>query len=225
MGIVLIIIIIVAIVLVAITFSMNQIAVDPVWNAGMAVGDLNAPNHYVMYTDLMCPYCDVFSRAAMDHWEEFKQFLDENQIVFEVRLTDMLYEGNGSQYSRDAAESAYCAVREDKFWDFYHGALGALWENYHSKGIGSNKEATPIKNLPEDYWLKIGKKAGLGDQFVQCVNNHESLADVDANTTRAAQVSQGMPYFKFNKFTQAGFDDQWGWDEVKEYLQAGLTAR
>ncbi len=222
MGIAFIIIIVVIVILVAISFSMGQIAVDPVWNPHMTIGDQNAPNHYVMYTDLMCPYCDVFSRAAMEHWDEFQQYLADNKIVFEIRLTDYLYEGNNSQYSRDSAEAAYCAAREDKFWDFYHGALTALWQDYHSKGIGNNKEATPIKNLPADYWRKIGKKAGLGQEFENCLDNHESLAEVDENTERAFGVAQGMPYFKFNKFTQAGFDDKWGWDEVKYYLDAGL---
>lgn len=222
MGIIFAIIVVIVIVLIAVGFSMSQIAVDPIWNVGMTVGDQNAPNHYVMYTDLMCPYCDVFSRAALDHWDEFKDYLDQNKIVFEIRLTDYLYEGSDSQYSRDSAEAAYCALREDKFWDFYHGALTALWDDYHSKGIGNNKEATPIKNLPGDYWKKIGKQAGLGQDFENCINNHESLAEVDANTSRALDVVQGMPFFKFNRFTQAGFDDNWGWHEVKIYLDAGL---
>lgn len=222
MGIIFIIIIIVVIVLIAIGFSMGQITVDPVWNSSMTIGDQDAPNHYIMYTDLLCPYCDVFSRAVLNHWDEFQEYLAENKIIFEIRLTDYLYEGNDIQYSRDSAEAAYCAAREDKFWDFYHGALTALWDDYQSKGIGNNKEATPITDLPSNYWQKIGKKAGLGQDFEDCLKNHESLAEVESSTERALSVAQGMPYFKFNKFAQAGFDDKWDWDEVKLYLDAGL---
>ncbi len=222
MAIACIVIAIVFIVIIVISMSLSQIAADPAWNLGMTVGAADAPNHYIMYTDLMCPYCDVFSRVVHVHWDEFLAYLEENHIQFEIRLTDYLYMGSNNEYSRDAAEGAYCALREDKFWDYYHGAISALWQDYHSKGIGSNKDATPIKNLPDDYWLKIGQKAGLGDDFQRCVENRETAAEVESATTRALQSAQGMPYFKFNKFTRAGFDDKWGWEEAKAYLDSGL---
>ena len=113
-------------------------------------------------------------------------------------------------------------MREDKFWEFYHGAIKSLYDDYHSKGIGDSKTSPMISNLPNDYWLKIGHNAGLGAQFDQCVTGHETVDEIVENTRRAAQVSQGMPTFKFNKFTTAGFDSSWGWDYVKMYLDAGL---
>ncbi len=197
---------------------------DQVWDPATTVGHTDAANYYVMYTDLMCPYCDVFSREALNHWDEFTQYLDENDILFEVRLTDYLYEGHGSsmQASRNAAEAGYCAMRENKFWDYYHGAIQQLWTDYHSKGIGVSKTATPISGMPDDYWQKIGHQAGLGAQFDQCLANHETVAEVEKNTARALQTAQGMPYFKFNRFTTAGFDNNWGWDYVVRYLDAGL---
>lgn len=202
--------------------STKQSAADQVWNLAATTGDPEAQNFYVMYTDLMCPYCDYFSRAVMENQDDFDQYLADNHILFEVRLTDYLYEASGSQYSRDAAEAAYCAMHEDKFWDFYHGALTALDRDYHSKGIGDSKTSPAIKDLPEDYWLKIGHKAGLGAEFDQCVAGHETADEVDKNTERALKVANGMPYFKFNRFSTAGFDSSWGWDYVKMYLDAGL---
>lgn len=219
MGIILVIIFNMAI-LPSISVSSNQ-----VWNEAATVGNLQATNHYIMYTDLMCPYCDVFSREVMNHWDEFQQYLAENDVLFEIRLTDYLYEASGSEYSRGAAEGAYCAMREDKFWDYYHQALANLWKDYHSKGIGSNKSAPMIKDLPEDYWLKAGRGAGLGDDFADCLNAHATVGEIEHNTRRALQIAQGMPYFKFNKFTTAGFDDSWGYEYVKRYLDAGLEAR
>lgn len=196
-----------------------------VWNESATIGDLDAGNYYVMYTDLMCPYCDVFSRAVMDNWDEFQQYLADHDILFEVRLTDYLYEGNGYDTSRDSAEAAYCAMRENKFWDFYHGALQHLWDDYHSKGIGNNKTAPHIENVPEDYWRKIGHEVGLGEDFDNCLANHDTVAEIENNTRRALQVAQGMPFFQFNKFVTAGFDDSWGWDYVKQYLDAGLSSK
>ena len=191
--------------------STRRIPGDEAWNEATTIGDRDAKNYYIMYTDLMCPYCDVFSRVVMDNWDEFEQYIADNDILFEVRLTDYLYLAIDSQYSRDAAEATYCASREDKFW-----------EDYHSKGIGNSKTATPIKDLPEDYWLKIGHEIGLGEQFDQCVANHESADELDKNTKRALQVADGMPSFQFNDFSMAGFDSSWGWDYVLRYLDAGL---
>lgn len=208
--------------LIVVNSSTKQTPSDQVWNESATVGNLDAENYYIMYTDLLCPYCDFFSRAIMDNWEEFEQYLADNDILFEIRLTDYLYEGSNIAYSRDAGEAAYCAMREDKFWDFYHGALSSLWKDYHSKGIGDSKTSPAIKNMPEDYWLKIGHAADLGENFDNCVKNHETVEELQNNTRRALQVAEGMPYFKFNRFTTAGFDSSWGWDYVKMYLNAGL---
>lgn len=202
--------------------STRQDPSKQVWSEATTVGALDSPNYYVMYTDLLCPYCDVFSRQVMEHWDEFQDYLAEHKILFEIRLTDTLYEASGVQYSRDAAEAAYCAMRENKFWEFYHGAIKALYDDYQSKGIGDSKTSPMISDLPDDYWLEIGHEAGLGAQFDQCVDGHETVDEIVENTRRAAQVAQGMPTFKFNKFTTSGFDNSWGWDYVKMYLDAGL---
>ena len=76
--------------------------------------------------------------------------------------------------------------------------------------------------MPEDYWLKVGQKVGLGEDFENCVNNHETLEELDRNTRRASQVAAGLPSFQFNKFSTSGFSDTWDWTYVKRMLDAGL---
>lgn len=208
--------------LVFISLTSRPAPADQAWTVAMTTGPEDASGHYIMYTDIMCPYCDVFSREIMNHWDEFQDYLAEHKILFEIRMTDMLYEGNGSETSRAAGEAAYCAARDNTFWVFYHGALSALWDDYHSKGIGSSKSAPAITDMPDDYWLKIGQKAGLGESFANCLNNHEALDDLDHNTRRASQVAAGLPSFQFNKFTTSGFSDTWDWTYVKMMLDAGL---
>lgn len=219
-GIIAVIVLVFAVIFASLTHA--PAAREQVWDEATTVGNLDAKNHYVMYTDLMCPYCDVFSRAVMDHWDEFLAYLDEHDILFEIRLTDMLYEGNDIDYSRDAAEAAFCATRAGRFWDYYHAALAALWDDYHSKGIGNSKTADPITDMPDDYWLEIGSEIGLGDDFTNCVTNHESVADIEENTLRASRSAQGLPSFQFNDFVTSGFGETWGWDYVLMYLDAGL---
>ena len=46
---------------------------EKVWDARTTIGEMNAKNYYVMYTDLACPYCSVFSRSIMENEEEFKR--------------------------------------------------------------------------------------------------------------------------------------------------------
>lgn len=207
--------------LIFISLTSRPAPVEQAWTPAMTTGPDEAKGHYIMYTDIMCPYCDVFSRETLAHWDEFQSYLDEHKILFEVRITDLLYEGSNSEESRRSGEAAYCAARENKFWEFYHGALTALWNDYHSKGIGSSKSAPPITNMPDDYWLKIGQKAGLGAQFETCLKNHETRDELDNNTRRASQVAAGLPSFKFNKFTTSGFSDTWDWTYVKMMLDAG----
>ena len=76
--------------------------------------------------------------------------------------------------------------------------------------------------MPDDYWLEIGSEIGLGDDFTNCVTNHESVADIEENTLRASRSAQGLPSFQFNDFVTSGFGETWGWDYVLMYLDAGL---
>lgn len=220
-----VIVAIVALLIIVMALSSTTIQksiADQVWDERATLGSLDASNYYIMYTDLACPYCDVFSRLTIENEEEFEQFLADNDILFELRLTSMLYESYESEISLNGAEATYCAMNEDKFWEYYHNAIQSLWDDYQSQGYGAYKGAPEITDIPEDYWLQIGYEVGLGDTFTECVNNRETADLVSANTTKAASSVSGLPYFIFNDFTTSGFDNSWEWDMVLQYLEAGL---
>lgn len=201
-----------------------------IWDERTIIGNKDAKHHYVMTTDIMCPYCDYFSRAIMSHQQEFEQWLADNDVVFEMRITDFLNEyGEAGAKSEQAAEAALCATEENKFWDYYHNAMTSLNEDYHSKGIGNAKGAPMPEGITADYWLNIGYEVGLGDSFKDCFKNHKTLNKVRDNTAKTAKIMQksgttsGMPYFSFEKLVTSGFDSSWGWNEIKAYyLNAGL---
>ena len=202
---------------------------NAIWDERTILGDPEADHHYVMTTDIMCPYCDYFSRAIMSHQEEFEKFLDDNDVVYEMRITDFLNEyGEAGAKSEQAAEATLCATEEGKFWDYYHKAMTSLDEDYHSKGIGNSKTAPHITDMTADYWLNIGYEVGLGDSFKDCYKEHKQLEHVRENTKKAAKIMEksgtsGMPYFKFGGLETTGFDTSWGWEQVKAYyLEAGL---
>ncbi len=200
-----------------------------IWDERTILGNKDAKHHYVMTTDIMCPYCDYFSRALMSHQEDFEQWLADNDVVYEMRITDFLNEyGEVGVKSEQAAEATLCATEENKFWDYYHNAMTSLNDDYHSKGIGNAKGAPHIEGMTADYWLEIGYEVGLGDTFKDCYKEHKMLDKVRENTTKTAKIMQknggsGMPYFQFENVQTSGFDNGWGWDEVKSYyLDAGL---
>lgn len=199
---------------------------DAVWNLESTVGKTDASNYFIQYTDLACPYCNAYSMLLADNFEEFKQdYIEGKDVLYEVRVTDFLYEygEHQAEMSRWSAEGVYCATREGKFWEYYHAALDALYNDYYSKGIGSSKTAPAITDMTIDYWKKLGHKIGLSNDFDDCMDNHLALDTVKENTAKAAsQISGGLPYFKFGKFVTGGFDPSWDWTYVKKYLDAGL---
>lgn len=203
------------------------------WNDQMTKGDATtAKHHFVMYTDIFCPYCDKFSDAVAANLEHFEQhYIKDNNILFEIRVTDMNYESGHSNNSRPAGQAVYCAAKQNKFWDYYYALLGQVFEDYHSKGIGVDRNSEHIPDLPNDYFYKVADKAGLDrKQLEQCVESGETIAELDANTKKAQNtVTQGVPYFVFDKFTTNGFLGNWDTDndykQVQLLMDAGLSTK
>lgn len=200
---------------------------EKVWDMATTIGRADAKNHYIMYTDLMCPYCDVFARHLKENREEFvREFIEGRDILWEVRLTDFLreYGHDAPIYSEWSAEGVYCAKRAGKFWDYYYAALDALDRDYHSKGVGISKTAPKIADMQPDYWLKIGETVGLGEDFRKCYNEHEALAEVREKTERAGKIisSGGLPSFQFNQKLFSGIDPADDWGKIKLRLESGL---
>jgi protein-disulfide isomerase len=211
--------------------ASRPIEADPtVWNAAMTKGNPEAKNHYIMYTDIFCPYCDKFSNALTANKADFEaNYLNNDQIFFEIRITDLNYLSGHSDNSQPAGESAYCAARQQKFWPYYESILAQLYKDYHSKGIGVSKTSAKIPDLDLDYYYQAAETATLDvDSFKTCLENHEALEELNQNTTRAQkQIESGVPYFVFGSFKYSGFDGNWDTDndykQAKLLLNAGLS--
>ena len=197
---------------------------DRIWDTEMTLGNPDAKNYFIVYSDLVCPYCIAFENAIVEHEEEFQQYIEENDILFEVRLSDFLYEYGETNpiHSRYSALGAYCAKNEGKFWDYYNLAVTNVWNDYFKS---SGKAAfTKMANLGKDYWIDIGKEAGLGEDFENCVRNEDPLDEIIENASKTTKLASGMPYFKFNNYTSSGFDLGWDYQYVLMYFQAGLDS-
>lgn len=197
---------------------------EKVWDAAMTIGEMDAQNYFVIYSDIACPYCIAFENAIVEHQEEFEDYLAENDILLEVRVSDFLYEYGQSNpvASRMSAVGTYCAKNEGKFWDYYNLAVAKVWNEFY-KDLGKTGYSQ-LNEMGIDYWINIGKEVGLGETFESCVQNGEPLAEIEANALKSAKLIGGMPYFKFNDYVSSGFDLSWGWEYVLMYFEAGLKS-
>ena len=220
------IIAIVVVIIAAIVASMNNKPsnAELVWDEQMTVGNLDAKNYFIIYSDLVCPYCIAFENAIVENEEDFKNYIAEHDILVEVRLSDFLYEyGEANPInSRYSAVATYCAKKEGRFWDYYNKAVSSVWNDYF-KDLGKSAVGK-MSSINKTYWTNIGKLVGLSDEFANCVQNDETLDEVKANAAKTVKLINGMPYFKFNNFTSSGFDLSWGYDYVVKYFEAGLES-
>lgn len=207
------------------SMSKGSAVNNEVWYEEMTMGNLNAENHFIIYSDIACPYCIAFENAMIEHKEELEKYIETNDILIEVRATDFLFEYGESApvQSRYSAVATYCAKDEGKFWDYYDLAVTTVWNDWFKD---SGKGAfTEFGKMGKDYWIDMGKKVGLGDEFETCVKDGTTLDAVKADALRMVKYVNGLPYFKFNKYILSGFDLSWGWEHVLMYFDAGLKEK
>lgn len=221
------IIAIVVVIFAAIIISFNQKTPnsEKVWDKDTTMGNMDAENYFIIYSDIVCPYCVAFENAIVEHEEEFQDYIKKNDILVEVRLSDFLYEYGQSNpiSSRYSAVAVYCAKKEGKFWDYYNHVIPTVWNNYFK--ISGKNAFAELNAKNKDFWIAIGKEVGFGDDFEKCVKNDEVLPEVMEIAKKTVDVIDGMPYFKFNKYIFSGFSLDQGWDHVKMHLETGLKRK
>lgn len=220
------IVVIVVAIFAAMVASMSQKPsnAERVWDKEMTVGNMEAKNYFIIYSDVACPYCVAFENAIIEHEEDFKRYIEQNDVLVEIRVSDFLYEYGQSKSieSRYGAEAIYCARNEGRFWDYYNLAITKVWNEYYAK-LGKSAFGE-FNKLGKDYWIDMGKEIGLGETFVSCVENDETVTEIKKNAEKSAKLVNGMPYFKFNDSVQSGFDLSWGWEYLLMYFNSGLKS-
>jgi protein-disulfide isomerase len=101
-----------------------------------------------------------------------------------------------TQGSQLAAEGAFCAAKQNKFWDYHDIAYQTVWTNYFSKGIDPSQVAL----YSSEGIKQLAKDVGIDQtSFNNCLDNREQRSSVIAITEEAqANGVSGTPYFIVN---------------------------
>ena len=143
-----------------------------------ALGDPDAPVTIIEYSDFQCPFC---GRFAM----ETEPLLIRDYV--ETGKVRLIYRTVGDWIGPEsllAAEAAYCAGDQGKFWAFHD----VLFANQH----GENQGAFSRKRIEA-----MAQMLGLDmDAFRSCLDEHkyQKQAMQDLKDSQAAGV-QGTPSF------------------------------
>jgi protein-disulfide isomerase len=145
------------------------------------MGDPNAPVHIVEYSDFQCPYCQKF-------WSETEpQLIDEyvntGKVYFEYRSMGVFI---GSE-SGWAAEGAYCAGDQNKFWEYHD----TLFTNLTGENVG---------DFTKNKLVIYAKALNLNmEEFESCISEekYKGRVEQDAADAEADGVS-AVPTFLIN---------------------------
>jgi protein-disulfide isomerase len=136
------------------------------------MGDPNAPVKLEEFSDFQCPYCAQFS--IQTEAQLINAYVETGQVYFVYRSFG---EFIGTE-SRAAAETAYCAGDQGKFWEMHD----LLFANQTGENVGNftNKRLTAFA---EKLGLDMGK-------FTTCFNGgtYSDRVDQDAVDGLAAGI-------------------------------------
>ena len=148
---------------------------------GNTMGDPKASVKIIEYADFQCPYC-------LRYWQE-----TELQIINTYVVTGKVhydYRSVGAFIGPDsasAAEAAYCAGDQDKFWE-YHDTLYSNW-------TGEN-----VGDFAQDKLRQYAAAVGLDpSKFDDCLNRGLHISQVQQDVTNSKEDGvRATPSFLIN---------------------------
>ena len=143
-----------------------------------AAGDPNAPITITEYSDFQCPYCRLFFENT--EGQLMDQFVATGTAYFVYKSVG---EFIGPE-SKAAAEAAYCAGDQGKFWEMHD----ILFANQTGENVGAYADRR-LEAFADELQLDRGA-------YDDCVSSgkYKDLADQDAKDATAAGI-QATPSF------------------------------
>ena len=167
-----------------------------------SMGDPNASVKIVEFSDYQCPFCERFSADTEPSLVE--SYISTGKVYFTYRSTGNWVSQNinsGLTESEDAAEAAYCAGDQNKYWEMHDMIFG----NVLGEDVGS---------FTDRRLSSIAEKAGLDmNQYEECYSSNKYRDEVvkDGQDALAAGV-QGTPSFVLTYTNASG-------EEVSELIE------
>jgi protein-disulfide isomerase len=148
--------------------------------SGSSMGNPNAPVKVQEFSDFQCPYCRQFTET--DESTIIKNYIEPGKVYF----TYVPFSFIGAESIR-AAEAAYCAMDQGKFWD-YHDILFA---NQAGENTGNFSDAR-LKGFAQQLKLNM-------TDFNACFDTgkYQQKVQDDINIGKTAGVN-ATPYFLVN---------------------------
>jgi protein-disulfide isomerase len=146
------------------------------------MGDPNAPVKIIEYSDFQCPYCAQFTVDTEQ--KLIDAYVATGKVYFEYHsFGDFI----GAESQR-AAEAAYCAGDQNKFWEMHD----IIFANQSGENQG---------HFSDKFLTALAEKIGLEDmaQFKDCFSNgkHADTVKQDGVAARQAGV-KATPSFVIN---------------------------
>jgi protein-disulfide isomerase len=126
---------------------------------GLNMGNPDAKVKVIEFADFQCPYCQRYYKEIEP--TIIREFIDSNLIYYTYSPMSFL-----GQESIDAAEAAFCANDQGKFWEY----RSFLYENLQGENVGSYSEENLVK-FADDLGLDV-------PQFTECLTSGQYSVEV-----------------------------------------------
>jgi protein-disulfide isomerase len=159
----------------------RPIATSGAVSEGTGWGPVNAPVKIVEYSDFGCTFCRQF---ALNQGRQLREEYEKTgKVRFEYK--SFIIEGPNT---RDAANAAYCAADQKRFWDYA--------DVLFNKSGTDQPQNVFSKSALKGYAAQIGLEAA---QFGRCVDSGQFIPDVQNQQTEGARLGvQATPTFFIN---------------------------
>ena len=156
--------------------AILQMILSPSTSGSGALGDKDAPITIVEFGDYQCNSCGIFHKETKDAVISNLVTTGKANFLFkDFTLNDNILQP--PQGSTLAAEAAYCAGDQGKFWEYHD----ELYKNQKPEGVVWISQAS-LKDF--------AKNVSISDlsAFSQCLDSHQYLTTVNKNNNLVRQL-------------------------------------
>ena len=177
---------------------------------GAALGPASAPVVMEVYSDFQCPIC---ARHSLDTEPSLvAKYVAAGQLRIVHHDIDLL--GGSGDESKIPALGGYCALQQDKYWDYAHW----IYNNQAGENVGGFKRERVVK---------IAVAAGLDEAALNTCMDSQAAADAVKTITAKATTELGInstPTIYLNGTQSVGLKSPTQWAALIDAELAKLNA-